>query len=41
MVRFLIAAFFVGHGLAHGILFSLPFSPQASADLPYNPSHSG
>ncbi|HEV8681438.1 MAG TPA: hypothetical protein VGS09_01495 [Actinomycetota bacterium] len=40
MVRFLIAALLVGHGLAHGIMFGLSFSPQASADLPYNPSHS-
>ena len=40
MIRLLIAAFFVGHGLVHGIMFSLPFSAQASADLPYNPSHS-
>lgn len=40
MIRFLIAALFVGHGLVHGIMFSLPFSTQASADLPYNPSHS-
>lgn len=39
-MRFLIAAFFVGHGLVHGIMFGLPFSAQASADLPYNPSHS-
>jgi hypothetical protein len=35
-MRFLIAAFFVGHGLVHGIMFGLPFSAQPSADLPYN-----
>jgi hypothetical protein len=39
-MRFLVAAFFVGHGLVHGTMFSLPFSAQARADLPYNPSHS-
>ena len=40
MIRFLIAALFVGHGLVHGIMFSLPFSAQASADMPFKPSHS-
>lgn len=40
MVRFLIAAFFVGHGLVHGIMFGLPYVPEARADLPFNPSHS-
>ena len=40
MIRFLIAALIVGHGLVHGIMFALPYSPQASADMPFNPSHS-
>ena len=40
MIRLLIAAFLVGHGLVHGIMFSLPYSTQAAADLPFNPSHS-
>lgn len=40
VVRFLIAALLVGHGLVHGIMFSLPFSAQARADLPFNPSYS-
>lgn len=40
MVRLLIAAFFVGHGLVHGIMFGLPYLPEARADLPFNPSHS-
>lgn len=40
MVRFLKAPFLWPHGLVHGIMFSLPFSDQASADLPYHPSHS-
>jgi hypothetical protein len=40
MIRLLIAAFLVGHGLIHGIMFSLPCSAQASAGLPFNPSHS-
>jgi hypothetical protein len=26
--------------LVHGIMFGLPFNTQASADLPYKPSHS-
>jgi hypothetical protein len=40
MIRLLIAAFLIGHGLVHGIMFSLPYNAQASADLPYNLSHS-
>ena len=40
MIRSLIAALFVGHGLVHGIMFSLPYSAQASADMPFNPSRS-
>jgi hypothetical protein len=40
MIRLLLAAFFVGHGLVHGIMFALPYSAQAAADLPFNPSHS-
>lgn len=40
MVRLLIAALFVGHGLVHGIMFGLPYVPEARADLPINPSHS-
>lgn len=40
LFRLQIATFFVGHGLVHGIMFSLPYSAQASANLPYNPSHS-
>jgi hypothetical protein len=40
MMRFLVAVLFVGHGLVHGIMFSLPFSAQASAELPFIPSHS-
>ena len=30
---------FVGHGLVHTIMFALPYSAKASADLPFNPSH--
>lgn len=40
MIRFLIAAFFVGPGLVHGIMFGLPYVPEARADLPFNPRHS-
>jgi uncharacterized membrane protein (DUF485 family) len=40
MIRFAIAALFVGHGLVHAVMFALPYSAQASADLPFNPSHS-
>ncbi len=40
MIRLLIAAFLVGHGLVHGTMFSLPYSAQARAGLPFNPSHS-
>jgi hypothetical protein len=40
MIRLLIAAFLVGHGLVHGIMFGLPYGAQASAGLPYNPSRS-
>jgi hypothetical protein len=40
MMRFLVAVLFVGHGLVHGIMFSLPFRAPASADLPFDPSHS-
>lgn len=40
MVRFLIAALFVGHGPVHGIMFRLLYVPEARADLPFNPSHS-
>lgn len=40
MIRILIAALFVGHGLVHGIMFALPYSAQAIADLPFNPSRS-
>lgn len=40
MIRVLIAALFVGHGLVHGIMFALPYSAQAMADLPFNPSRS-
>ena len=40
VIRVLIAALFVGHGLVHSIMFGLPYSAQAAADLPFNPSHS-
>lgn len=40
IVRFLIAALFIGHGLVHGIMFALPYSAQARADLPFNPGRS-
>ena len=40
MIRLVLAALFVGHGLVHGIMFGLPYSAQAAADLPFNPSHS-
>lgn len=40
MIRILIAALLVGHGLVHAIMFALPYSAQAAADLPFNPSHS-
>lgn len=40
MLRLLIAALFVGHGLVHGIMFALPYSAQARADLPFDPSRS-
>lgn len=40
MIRILVAALFVGHGLVHGIMFALPYSAQAAADLPFNPSRS-
>lgn len=40
LLRFLIAALYVGHGLVHGIMFGLTYSPQAVADLPFNPSRS-
>jgi hypothetical protein len=36
MIRFLIAAFFVGHGLVHGIMFGLTYDSKAMADIPYN-----
>lgn len=39
-MRFLIAAFFVAHGLVHAIMFGLTYSSQARADLPFNPSRS-
>lgn len=40
MIRILVAALFVGHGLVHGTMFALPYSAQAAADLPFNPSRS-
>ncbi len=40
MIRLLIAALFIGHGLVHGIMFALPYSAQALEDLPFNPSRS-
>jgi len=40
VLRFLIVALFVGHGLVHGIMFGLTYSPQAVAELPFNPSRS-
>lgn len=36
----MIAALMVGHGLVHGIMFALSYSPRARADMPFNPSHS-
>jgi hypothetical protein len=39
-VRIIAAMFFVGHGLVHGIMWALPFSEEARADLPMDPSRS-
>jgi len=39
-VRILAALFLIGHGLVHGIMWALPYSEEALADLPMDPSHS-
>ena len=40
MIRLLIAIFSICHGLVHGIMFALPYSAQARADMTFNPSDS-
>jgi nicotinamide riboside transporter PnuC len=39
-MRILSAAFLVGHGLVHGVMWALPYSEEALADLPMDPGHS-
>ena len=39
-MRVLAFAFLVGHGLVHGVMWALPYSEQALADLPMDPGHS-
>jgi hypothetical protein len=39
-MRALIALFLVGHGVVHGVMWALPYSAEARADLPMDPAHS-
>jgi hypothetical protein len=39
-VRLLVSLFLVGHGIVHGVMWALPYSAEARADLPMDPSHS-
>jgi hypothetical protein len=39
-MRFLFTALLIGHGWVHGVMWALPFSDEALADLPMDPSHS-
>ena len=39
-MRILATLFLIGHGLVHGIMWALPYSDEALADLPMNPSRS-
>jgi hypothetical protein len=40
LLRLVITAFFVGHGLVHAIMFGLSYSPKAISDMGFNPAHS-
>lgn len=39
-MRVLIALFLAGHGIVHGVMWALPYSAEARADLPMDPAHS-
>ena len=39
-MRWLACAFLVGHGWVHGVMWALPYSEEARADLPMDPAHS-
>lgn len=39
-MRALFAALLFGHGWVHGVMWALPYSEQALADLPMDPAHS-
>jgi len=39
-MRVLISLFLAAHGVVHGVMWALPYSAEARADLPMDPSHS-
>ena len=39
-MRQLAALFLAGHGWVHGVMWALPYSAEARADLPMDPAHS-
>ena len=39
-MRVLVSLLLVGHGIVHGEMWALPYSAEARADLPMDPSHS-
>lgn len=40
ILRIIFAVIVLAHGAVHAIMFALPFSAQALADLPFDPSRS-
>lgn len=39
-MRILFSALLIGHGWVHGVMWALPYSAEALADLPMDPAHS-